>query len=82
MKLTPLHATEPTPPSSAINLNALMTKEQVAKNMGLSARTLEGLVAKGEFPPGVRVGRFLYWTESAITAWHQRRFAMQLAWRP
>lgn len=68
--------------ATPITLSALFTKERVAKQMGLSVRTLEGLVANGEFPKGVRVGRFLYWTEAAITAWHQRVFAVQLSWRP
>lgn len=81
MKSTPLHP-QPMTASADLTLGALLTKDQVAQNMGLSVRTLEGLVAKGEFPEGVRVGRFLYWTTSAITAWHQRKFAVQLAWRP
>lgn len=59
-----------------------MTKTQTAERMGLSVRTLEGLVAKSEFPQGVRIGRFLFWTESAIVEWHKRMFAAQLAWRP
>lgn len=72
----------PTPPDPSPAVSTLLTKEQAASSMGLSVRTLEGLVAKGEFPPGVRVGRFLYWTQSAVSAWHQRLFAEQLAWRP
>lgn len=79
MKATPVH---PSSAGSTITLAALLTKEQVATRMGICVRTLEGLVANGEFPKGVRVGRFLYWTEAAINAWHQRVFAAQLAWRP
>lgn len=82
MKNSPPHLTQPPVPTSGITSSALLTKEQVAQKMNLSVRTLEGLVAKGEFPKGVRVGRFLYWTESAISSWHQRVFAAQLAWRP
>lgn len=79
MKTTP---TQSAPAGSNITLAALLTKEQVAAQMGISVRTLEGLIANGEFPRGVRVGRFLYWTELAISQWHQRTFAVQLAWRP
>ena len=79
MKTTPLH---PASASSTITLETLLTKERVAAQMGISIRTLEGLIANSEFPKGVRVGRFLYWTEVAINAWHQRVFAAQLAWRP
>lgn len=61
---------------------ALLNKEQAAQRMGISVRTLDTLVANGEFPRGVRVGRFLYWTEAAILQWHQRLFAAQLGWRP
>ena len=82
MKQSPPHLTQPPVPTPAITPSALLTKEQVAQKMNLSVRTLEGLVSKGEFPHGVRVGRFLYWTESAVSAWHQRMFAAQLAWRP
>ena len=60
----------------------MFTKHEVAQKLGVSVRTLDNLVAAREFPPGARVGRFLYWTESAITAWHQRIFAAQLNWRP
>lgn len=81
MKTSP-HLTQPPVPTPTITPSALLTKEQVAQRMGLSVRTLECLVAKGEFPHGVRVGRFLYWTESAVSTWHQRVFAAQLAWRP
>ena len=79
MKPTPLHPTEASP---VITLATLLTKQHVAAQMGVSVRTLEGLVANGEFPKGVRVGKFLYWTETAINAWHERVFAAQLAWRP
>lgn len=68
--------------SHPISLSSLLNKEALSRRLGVSVRTLEGLVAEGEFPPGVRVGRCLYWTEAAVQAWHQRIFAVQLAWRP
>lgn len=76
------HHTESTAHGTSIALSSLLNKDGVAERLGVSVRTLEGLVASCEFPPGVRVGRFLYWTENAIASWHQRIFAAQLNWRP
>jgi excisionase family DNA binding protein len=38
-------------------LDQLMTYEEVARQLGCSRRNLERLVATGEFPPPVRLGR-------------------------
>lgn len=79
MKTMTSQPTKQTPPS--VSLSTLLTKAQVATAMGIAVRTLEGLVAAGEFPRGVRVGRCLYWTEEAVSRWHQRLFAVQISWR-
>jgi len=68
--------------SRPISLSSLLNKESLSQRLGVSVRTLEGLVAEGEFPPGVRIGRYLYWTEAAVDAWHERIFSLQLNWRP
>lgn len=60
----------------------LLSKAALAARLSLSARTIENMVKAGEFPPGVRVGRYVYWTEAAVTAWHTRIFGVQLGWRP
>lgn len=61
---------------------SLLNKAALAARLSLSARTIENMVKAGEFPPGVRVGKYVYWTEAAATAWHTRVFSVQLGWRP
>lgn len=61
---------------------AFWDKQQVAHTLGISIRTVGNLVKEGDFPPGVRVGRFLWWSSAAVTSWQQRLFATQEQWRP
>lgn len=61
---------------------ALLDKKALAARLGLSTRTVDNLVAARELPKGVRVGRFLYWTEQAVCAWQDHVFAKQRAWAP
>ena len=60
----------------------LLDKKQLAKRIGVSVRTIENLVKAGEFPAGVRIGRFVYWTEKIITVWQRQLFAAQDNWQP
>jgi prophage regulatory protein len=76
MTCAPLH-NAPAPITSS-----LLNKAALAARLSLSARTIENMVKAGEFPPGVRVGKYVYWTEAAVTAWHTRIFSVQLGWRP
>ena len=62
--------------------SVLLDKKALSARLGLSPRTLEKMVKDGEFPPGVRVGRFLYWTEAVVAAWKERLFASQRTWNP
>jgi predicted DNA-binding transcriptional regulator AlpA len=55
----------------------LLKKTEVCARLSLSPRTLEGMVNDGEFPPGRRVGKFVYWTEAAIERWVVRHFGPQ-----
>ncbi len=61
---------------------ALLNKNSLAARLGLSVRTVDNLVAARELPHGVRVGRYLYWTEGAVATWQANLFAKQLAWTP
>lgn len=63
-------------------LSTLLRKEQVCSSLSISSRTLEGLVATGDFPPGVQMGRHKYWTMPVVQGWLSRRFAVQQAWQP
>jgi predicted DNA-binding transcriptional regulator AlpA len=60
----------------------LLKKASVCERLSLSARTLESMVNNGEFPKGERLGKFVYWTETAIQQWVVRHFGPQEAWRP
>lgn len=60
----------------------LLNKQQLAKRMGVSVRTIENLVHSGEFPGGVRIGRCVYWTERVVVAWQRQLFAAQDNWQP
>lgn len=61
---------------------ALLDKQQVAHALSISIRTIDNLVKSGNFPPGVRMGRFLYWSQRAIAAWRRNQFAGQERWLP
>ena len=60
----------------------LLKKEQVCSRLSMSARTLEGMVKAGEFPPSVRLGKCVYWTEAAVDKWLTRVFGVQDSWVP
>lgn len=59
-----------------------LDKAAVAEKLGIGARTLDKLVAEGRFPPGVRFGRFLYWSEQVVLKWQGTLFEAQMAWHP
>lgn len=60
----------------------LLNKPDVCSRLGFSPRTLEGMVNDKKFPPGCRIGKHLYWTETAIQKWLERQFGVQEAWEP
>lgn len=60
----------------------LFKKSEVCKRLSMSLRTLEGMVKAGTFPPPVRMGKYVYWSDAAITTWMTRMFGTQEAWRP
>ena len=61
---------------------SLLSKKTLCARLSLSTRTLENMVAAGQFPPGVRIGKFVYWTETVVATWQKRVFGVQEAWRP
>lgn len=60
----------------------LHNKVDVCARLKISARNLEGMVRAGTFPPAVRIGKCVYWTEKCLTAWMERMFGVQEAWIP
>jgi len=69
-------------PNAEEALPALLDKEAVCQRLGIAARTLENMVGEGQFPPAVRVGKRVYWSEKAVRSWQRMLFAAQEAWRP
>jgi prophage regulatory protein len=72
MQSTPLLSTSP----------AHLKKADVCKELGISPRTLDNLVERREFPPGVRIGKWCYWTIKAIENFRERAFSAQENWSP
>lgn len=61
---------------------ALLSKADVCNRLAVAPRTLETMVRSGRFPPPVRLGRHVYWSERAISGWVQQSFHAQEAWQP
>lgn len=60
----------------------LLKKTDVCAQLGISPRTLENMVTSRQFPPGVRVGKWCFWSCKVLEDWHRRQFSLQEAWRP
>jgi predicted DNA-binding transcriptional regulator AlpA len=63
-------------------LPSLLDKATVCTRLAIAPRTLEYMVKNGQFPPGVRVGKHIYWSELAVRKWQLLMFASQEAWQP
>ena len=60
---------------------ALLSKDDLCTSLGISKRTIENMVRDGTFPPPVRLGKCVYWSEVAVHSWQRRLFAGQEAWQ-
>ena len=67
---------------SSLTAPLALKKSDVCERLKISPRTLEGLVKEGAFPPAVRMGKHIYWSEKCVSDFVTRRFATQNAWRP
>ncbi len=70
----------PMPTRSPQQLAELLDKATLCGRLNISPRTIENMVKDGSFPPPVRVGKYVYWSEVAVRAWQRRLFAAQEAW--
>lgn len=61
-------------------ISALIDKSRLCEHLKVSPRTIENMVKAGTFPPPVRVGKYVYWSEVAVRAWQRRLFSAQEAW--
>jgi len=62
-------------------LPALMSKNDLCESLGISKRTIENMVRDGCFPPPVRLGKCVFWSEVAVQNWRRRLFAGQETWQ-
>jgi predicted DNA-binding transcriptional regulator AlpA len=60
----------------------LCKKSEVCARIGISPRCLENMIIAGAFPPPVRLGKYVLWSDKAVDFWIQDRFREQEAWRP
>ncbi|RIX47571.1 MAG: DNA-binding protein [Rhodocyclales bacterium GT-UBC] len=58
-----------------------ISKHELCQHLRISVRTLENMVRDGSFPPPIRLGKHVYWTEKAVAAWKRRLVAAQEAWQ-
>lgn len=63
-------------------LPSLFNKSTVCERLCISPRRLELMVKEGSFPPPVRLGKCVYWSEAAVSNWHQLAFLAQEHWTP
>ena len=54
---------------------AQLNKTQLLALLSISERTLENMVKARKFPPPVKVGKHVYWSEIAVRRWQERLFA-------
>lgn len=57
-----------------------ISKQELCTTLRISVRTLENMVREGSFPPPIRLGKQVYWTEKAVSVWRRRLVAEQESW--
>ena len=62
------------------SLSSQLRKKELCERLNISERTIENMVKEGTFPPPVRVGKYVYWSEAAVRKWQERIFAAQESW--
>jgi len=63
-----------------INSLTLLSKGDLCQRLNLSARTLENMVSRNEFPPPIRIGKKVYWSEQVVADWKIKMFKRQHDW--
>lgn len=58
-----------------------LAKHELCETLRISVRTLENMVRDGLFPPPIRLGKHVYWTEKAVAQWRRRLVAEQESWQ-
>lgn len=58
----------------------VLSKEDLCQRLNLSARTIENMVKRNDFPPPIRIGKKVYWSEKVVALWIARIFKKQQDW--
>ncbi|HRQ45541.1 MAG TPA: helix-turn-helix domain-containing protein [Rhodocyclaceae bacterium] len=61
-------------------ISPLIGKAELCERLRVSQRTIENMVRDGEFPPPVRIGKHVYWSETTVRTWQRRLFCAQESW--
>lgn len=59
---------------------ALLGKADLCEKLRISERSIENMVKAGTFPPPVRIGKRVFWSDRAIRKWQGELFASQESW--
>lgn len=62
------------------SIAALLGKADLCDQLQISERALENMVKGGTFPPPVRIGKRVYWSETSVQKWQDSLFAAQESW--
>ena len=57
-------------------MGALVSTNELANRLGISVRMLETLIAKGQVPPFIKIGRLRRWHPERVDAWINERFSL------
>lgn len=66
---------------SSSTISGLLNKAELCAKLNISPRTIENMVRDGRFPPAVRIGKYVYWSERSIIGWQEKLFAAQTNWQ-
>lgn len=59
-----------------------LSKAAVLNMLEISERNLENSIREQRFPPGVKIGKKLFWTHEVVQLWLDEKFANQLQFKP
>ncbi|MDT6962243.1 AlpA family phage regulatory protein [Cupriavidus sp. SZY C1] len=68
--------------STTLSFPQLINKQELCERLSVSERTIENMVKADAFPPPVRIGKQVFWSETAVRQWQRALFAAQENWSP
>jgi predicted DNA-binding transcriptional regulator AlpA len=60
----------------------ILKKPEVCARLEISSRSLDALVSNEEFPAGVKRGKYMNWSQTAVETYLRNQYATQEKWRP